>query len=67
MTGPAEFFGPGSVLHCAVAAADFGAEVGGEEGEEEGDFAEEGLQDGEAAADDGEVDFEYPVIDKSLG
>lgn len=34
--------------------------MGGEEGEEEGKFAEERLQDGEAAADDGEVDFYRP-------
>ena len=43
-----------------MAAGESGAEVGGEEGEEEGEFAEEGLQDGEAAADDGEVDFYGP-------
>lgn len=59
LTGSRELFWPGGVLQCAVAAGDFGADVRGEEG----DFAEEGLQDGEAAADDGEVDFDGPVGD----
>ena len=48
------------MLHGAVAVAESGAEVGGEEGDEEGEFAEEGLQDGEAAADYCEVDFDDP-------
>ena len=59
LTGSRELFWPGGVLHCAVAAGDFGADVG----REEGDSAEEGLQDGETAADDGEVDFDGPVGD----
>ncbi len=49
-----------------MAAAEFGAEVGGKEGDEEGDFAEEGLQDGQAAADDCEVDFDGPVMGECL-
>lgn len=55
-----KFLRPGSLFHGAAAGGDFGADVGGEEGDEEGEFAEEGLQDGEAAAGDGEVDFEGP-------
>ena len=43
-----------------MAAGESGAEVGREERGEEGEFAEEGLQDGEAAADDGKVDFYGP-------
>lgn len=58
LTGPREPFGPGGGLRRAAAGGDFGADVGGE-----GDFAEEGLQDGEAAADDGEVNFDGPVWD----
>lgn len=58
---PRESFGPGGVLRRAAAAAagGFGADVGGGEG----NFAEEGLQDGEAAAGDGKVDFDGPVCD----
>ena len=48
------------MLHCGVAVAEFGAEVGWEEGDEEGKFAEEGLENGKAAADDCEVDFDDP-------
>lgn len=44
-----------------MTAAEIGAEVGREEGDEEGDFPEEGLQYGQAAADDCEVDFYDPV------
>ena len=65
--GTGEFFGPGGALHGAVAAAEDGAEVGGDEGDEEGYFAEEGLEDGQAAADDGEVDFDDPVLVMSWG
>ena len=60
-TGPGELLGPGTLLHAALAAAEFGAEVRGQEGDEEADFAEEGLEDGEAAAGYGEVDFDGPV------
>ena len=60
--GPGEFLGPGALLHVAAAAAEFGADVRGQEGDEEADFAEEGLEDGEAAAGDGEVDFDGPVF-----
>ena len=42
-TGAGEFLGPGTLLHAAVAAAEFGADVRGQEGDEEADFAEEGL------------------------
>lgn len=51
------------MLHGAGAVAEFGAEVGGEERDEEGEFAEERLHDREAAADDGEVDFDGPGLD----
>lgn len=61
VTGSRELFWPRGVLHCAAAAGNFGADVGGEEG----DFAEEGLQDGEAAADDGQVDFDGPVCNSN--
>lgn len=57
-TGPGESFGPGGLLHAGVAAAELGADAGGEQW----DFAEEGVQDREAAADDGEVDFDGPVV-----
>ena len=60
-TGPGELLGPGTLLHAALAAAEFGAEVRGQEGDDEADFAEEGLEDGEAAAGYGEVDFDGPV------
>lgn len=66
MSGPGELARPGRFLHGAVTAAEFGAEVGREEGDEEGDFAEEGLKDGQAAADDCEVDFDGPVMDECL-
>lgn len=59
-TGPGESFGPGSFLHSGVAAAEFGADMGGEQW----DFAEERVQDGEAAADDGEVNFDGPVVNE---
>ena len=62
MMGPVELDGPGALFHGAVAAAELGAEDGGEEGE----LAEEGLQDGEAAADDGKVDFDDPAV-RQLG
>lgn len=52
------------MLHGAVTAAEFGAEVGGKEGNEERNFAEQGLQNGQAATDDCEVDFYGPVISK---
>ena len=42
-TGTGEFLGPGTLLHGAAAAAEFGADVRGQEGDEEADFAEEGL------------------------
>lgn len=58
---PTDFLGPRRLLHGAVTAAEFGAEVGREEGDEEGDSPEEGLQYGQAAADDCEVDFYDPV------
>ena len=64
-TGAGEFLGPGTLLHAAVAAAEFGADVRGQEGDEEADFAEEGLEDGEAAAGDGEVDFDGPMFTES--
>ena len=54
------------MLHGAVTTAEFGAEVGGKEGDEESDFAEEGLQDGQTAADNCEVDFYGPVLNKYL-
>ena len=62
-TGPGESFGPGSLLHCGVAAGEFGADMGGEQW----NFAEERVQDGEAAADDGEVDFDRPVVNEDDG
>ena len=42
-TGAGEFLGPGTLLHRAAAAAEFGTDVRGQEGDEEADFAEEGL------------------------
>ena len=61
-TGARESSGWGSLLHGAVAAAELGADAGGEVGDPEEGVAEEGLQDGEAAADYGEVYFEGPVV-----
>ena len=60
--GARESSGRGSLLHGAVAAAELGAYAGGEVGDKEDKIAEEGLQDGEAAADDGEVYLEGPVV-----
>lgn len=45
-----------------MAATEFGAEVEGKERDEEGVFTEKGLQAGEAAADDCEVDFDCSVV-----
>ena len=60
--GACESSGGGSLLQGAVAAAELGAYAGGEVGDEEDEIAEEGLQDGEAAADDGEVYFKGPAV-----
>ena len=42
-TGAGELLGPGTLLHAAPVAAEFGADVRGQKGDEEADFAEEGL------------------------
>ena len=64
-TGAGEFLRPGTLLHAAAVAAEFGADVRGQERDEEADFAEEGLQDGETAAGDGEIDFDGPMFIRS--